>query len=124
MNNRHPLSDDGHNEHDDQIRKSLKERTLNEDVSKRYFFYFFLFAVLGLVNNTGYVMIGTASHDLAEQFDKKNLMPMFGLWEILFSGFVKFINSKYLIKVKHVYRLGINSCIMVCAYINCLINIE
>ena len=104
-------------EHVKEIRKSLRDHTLNEDVSRRYWFYFFIFAFLGLVNNTGYVMIGTASHDLAESFDKKNLMPMFGMCEILFSGFVKFINSKYLIKIKHYYRLGANSILMICAYV-------
>mmetsp|Transcript_6984 Transcript_6984/g.6165 ORF Transcript_6984/g.6165 Transcript_6984/m.6165 type:complete len:82 (+) Transcript_6984:23-268(+) len=61
----------------DDLKASLAKKTLNEDVKNNYFLYFYLFATIGLVNNAGYVMVGTASHDLAIKFDKKQYMPLF-----------------------------------------------
>jgi len=97
--------------------KTFLTGTLNENVANNYCLYFYIFCILGLVNNIGYVMVGTASHDLAVQFNQENLMPLFQLAEISFGGFVKFFNSKYLINVKHSVRLTINSGIMLVAYI-------
>lgn len=111
----HNSSEKDHAQH---VRESMKkETTLNEDVAKNYCLYFYLFCVLGLVNNTGYVMVGTAAHDLADLFNKKKLMPLFQFSEIIFGGFVKFVNSKFLINIKHVYRMTATSIIMLAAYV-------
>lgn len=100
---------------------AVKERkdgkTLNQDVDNHIIIYFYLFAVLGLVNNAGYVMVGTAAHDLSIEFDKANWMPSFGLSEIVFGSLVRFVNSKYLINIKHSYRLIANSIVMIVAYL-------
>ena len=39
--------------------------------------FFISLFVVGLFNNNGYVMVGSAASDLAKEFDKKSLMPMF-----------------------------------------------
>ena len=99
------------------VKASLANKTLNEDVKENYCIYFYFFCILGLVNNAGYVMIGTAAHDLAIQFGKKSFMPLFTFCEIVCGSMVKFVNSKYLINVKHSLRLTINSIIMLIAYL-------
>jgi len=38
-----------------------------------------LYFVLGLINNTGYVLINTSAQDLARKFDKKDWMGAFQL---------------------------------------------
>jgi hypothetical protein len=35
--------------------------------------------VIGLFNNSGYVMVSAAASDLAKKFGEDNLMPMFSL---------------------------------------------
>jgi hypothetical protein len=59
------------------VRSSMTRGSLNDHVAGHYIQYFYLFCIMGLVNNVGYVMVGTAAHDLAKQFNKKNLMPLF-----------------------------------------------
>ncbi len=39
--------------------------------------FFLSLFIVGLFNNAGYVMVGSASSDLAKDFDKESLMPMF-----------------------------------------------
>jgi hypothetical protein len=47
---------------------------------KKYNALFFLsLFVVGLFNNNGYVMVGSASSDLAKSFDEEKLMPLFQL---------------------------------------------
>jgi len=41
--------------------------------------FFMSLFVIGLFNNNGYVMVGSASSDLAKSFGKESLMPMFQL---------------------------------------------
>ncbi|CAI2371221.1 unnamed protein product [Moneuplotes crassus] len=99
------------------LRNSMAKKTLNEDVEQHYVLYFYLFSVLGLVNNLGYVMVGSAAHNLADKFDHKSLMPLFNLCEIVFGSLVRFINSKYLINIRHSIRLTGNVIVMIVAYL-------
>jgi hypothetical protein len=39
--------------------------------------FFMSLFIVGLFNNNGYVMVGSASSDLAKSFDEESLMPMF-----------------------------------------------
>ena len=43
---------------------------------KKYLFFTALF-VFGLFNNNGYVLIAAGAENLAGDFDKENLMPVF-----------------------------------------------
>lgn len=91
--------------------------SLPEDVAHNYSKYFSLFCILGLINNTGYVMVGTAAHDLAIYFGHKHLMPLFTFAQIVFSGLVKFIYSKYFINLKYAQRFAVNSVLMFVAFL-------
>ena len=35
--------------------------------------------VIGLINNTGYVMVSAGAESLAKDFGKENLMPLFAM---------------------------------------------
>ena len=81
--------------------------TLNERFeSAKYKFVAALF-VIGLVNNNGYVMVAAGAANLADDFDKKKLMPLFQLSLILFSSLTRIVNAKYLIRTQHLVRIFI-----------------
>ena len=94
----------------------LQRQTLNQNVKDNFYLYAFLLCLLGLINNTGIVMITTIAHDLSADFDKKQLMPLFQFFENVFSVYVWFASSRYFIKVKHINRLIFNSLIMMISY--------
>ena len=94
----------------------LQRQTLNQNVKDNFCLYAFLLCLLGLINNTGIVMITTIAHDLSADFDKKQLMPLFQFFENVFSVYVWFASSRYFIKVKHINRLIFNSLVMMLSY--------
>lgn len=79
--------------------------------------YYTVFALIGLVTNTGFVMVGSAAEDLAVTFNKETFMPLFQLSEILFASMIQFINSWLLINIKHIHRLTFNAFYMLTAYL-------
>ena len=97
--------------------QSQKAKTLNQDVNERLCVYYTVFVLIGLVTNTGLVMVGSSAEDLAVTFHKETFMPMFQLSEILFASFVQFLNCWLLINVKHVTRLTCNAFYMLSAYL-------
>jgi hypothetical protein len=97
--------------------KFRSTRTLNKDVSERLVTYYTVFALIGLVTNTGMVMVGSAAEDLAKTFNQETLMPLFQLSEIVFASLVQFLNSWLLINIKHIHRLTFNSFYMLAAYL-------
>ena len=48
-------------------------------MENRYWKYALCFLLLGLVNNTGWVLVGTSSSQLAKDAGMNNLMPLFQL---------------------------------------------
>lgn len=98
-------------------RDKIETKTLNQDVQDRLCLYYTVFALVGLVTNTGFVMVGSAAEDLAVTFGKETFMPMFQLSEILFASLIQFINSWLLIKIKHIHRLTFNAFYMLSAYL-------
>lgn|SRR3990167_1547941 len=58
------------------IRVSLP-LTQNREFRKSKGMFFFLFFLMGLLNNNTYVVINTSAQDLAKKFEKDNLMPAF-----------------------------------------------
>jgi hypothetical protein len=66
---------------------------MSAEFSDHKLFYFTAFFFLGLFNNTGYVVIGTAAADLAKKFGYDDLMAAFNLALVTFSVITKFINS-------------------------------
>lgn len=81
---------------------TLVMRNEYEKNSKKYFTAFFL---LGIINNAGYVVVGTAAQDLAQIFKFENLMSGFLLALILISAIVKWINSIWLMRIRHKYKI-------------------
>jgi battenin len=65
------------------------------------------FFMLGLFNNLGYVVIGTAAADLAQKFGYDDLMSSFNLALVTFSVITKFVNSWLLLKVSHKLKIMI-----------------
>jgi hypothetical protein len=51
----------------------------NDDVEKKTTLYFVAIFIIGLFNNNGYVLVAGGAEELATDFDKTNLMPMFQL---------------------------------------------
>lgn len=92
-------------------------RSLNQEVNERLWVYYSVFALIGLVTNTGLVMVGSAAEGLAATFHKESLMPMFQLSEILFASLIQFINCWLLININHVTRLTFNAFYMLSAYL-------
>lgn len=97
--------------------KMFRPVTLNQDVEQRLCVYYGVFMLIGLVTNTGFVMVGSAAEDLATTFHKETFMPMFQLSEILFASMIQFVNSWLLINIKHIHRLTFNAFYMLIAYL-------
>jgi len=76
----------------------------------------FLF-LIGLVNNNGYVMVGATSHAMAKEFNMENFMPLYQLFLTSASGFVRFLNSRFLIKIEHKKRIIFNTLYLAAGYI-------
>jgi hypothetical protein len=55
--------------------------------------FFFSLFLIGLFNNSGYVMVGSSASWLADEFNKEKLMPLFQVYVILK------LNSKLMIDV-------------------------
>lgn len=92
-------------------------KTLNQVVKERLCCYYTVFALIGVVTMTGFVMVGSAAEDLAVTFNKETFMPMFQLSEIVFASVVQFLNSWLFINIKHIYRLTFNAFYMLTAYL-------
>ena len=58
--------------------------------------YFCCFFVLGVINDNGMIVISTAAHEIAEKFERKNLMPAFQICFFIFSTTIQLINSRFL----------------------------
>ena len=51
----------------------------NEDVKTNHRKYFIALFLIGLFNNNGYVLVAGGAANLAKDFNKVNLMPLFQL---------------------------------------------
>lgn len=80
---------------------------------------------MGLVNNLGYVMVGTTAKKLSAKFGKDTFLGLFQLYFkeqtlsclIIFNGAFRIINSRFFIKITHSKRLKVNFCAMIVGYI-------
>lgn len=74
----HLIIDDKIKTNNNEIRRMTGITTIMQDeYSTHKFQYFIVFFILGLMNNAGFVVVNTASADLATKFDRENLMPAF-----------------------------------------------
>lgn len=62
---------------------------------------------LGLLNNSGYVIVLSASADLADRFHQEKLMSLFSGSLVFFSIGVKMISAWFLLKLYHKMRIGV-----------------
>jgi battenin len=63
--------------------------------------------VLGLLNNSGYVIVLSAAADLANRFHQEKLMSLFSGSLVFFSIAVKMFSATFLLKLKHKARVKI-----------------
>lgn len=69
---------------------------------------------LGLLNNTGYVIVLSSASDMARRFNQDNSMSLFSGCMVFFSVAVKTFSSKFLLKVYHKIRIGIALAFFLC----------
>lgn len=62
---------------------------------------------LGLLNNSGYVVVLSGAKDLAKRFKHEDMMSIFAGCMVIFSIGVKTFSAKYLLKVYHKFRISI-----------------
>ena len=84
--------------------KILLERELGDHKC----LYFTCFFIIGLINNTGFVIIITASQDLAKTFNYNDQMPIITICLVIFSPLVQMMNSRWLLQINH--RLKVILC--------------
>jgi len=90
---------------------------IQEDYQKNKVKYFFVLFVLGLLNNTGSVLVNSSAQEIAKSFNKENLMALFQFCLILFGTTIKFLNSRFLLKIKHTKRIFLALSMALSAYI-------
>jgi len=90
---------------------------IHEDYQKNKVKYFFVLFVLGLLNNTGSVLVNSSAQEIAKSFNKENLMALFQFCLILFGTTIKFLNSRFLLKIKHTKRIFLALSMSLSAYI-------
>ena len=89
-----------HNEENSKANETDTE-TLNKNVSDNFWMYFLLIWSICMINDAGSVMVMAIAHDLAADFGKVHLMPLFQIFEHSFCILIWFANSRYFIKLKH-----------------------
>jgi hypothetical protein len=65
-----------------------------------------IIGLLGLINNSCYVLVLTGSQDMAAHFDYKDLMAFIALGLILLSSLTVLLNSTYFLRITHARRLA------------------
>eukprot|EP00331_Platyophrya_macrostoma_P034167 CAMPEP_0176450396 /NCGR_PEP_ID=MMETSP0127-20121128/27121_1 /TAXON_ID=938130 /ORGANISM="Platyophrya macrostoma, Strain WH" /LENGTH=245 /DNA_ID=CAMNT_0017838063 /DNA_START=15 /DNA_END=752 /DNA_ORIENTATION=+ len=93
-----------------------KKSFIVEDMAKRKRVYFWVLFALGAINNTGYVLVNSSAQSLSKKFDEGQFMGVFQFCLIFFGMFVKFVNSRYLLKIRHVVKIGMVVCLQLSAY--------
>ena len=78
---------------------------LQDDYNNHKALYFFCFFAIGITVNLGYCCICTSAQDLAKKFGYGDEMAIFNLSLIVFSVFVKFSNSRWLLGVPHATKV-------------------
>ena len=67
--------------------------------------YFTCFFVIGIINFTGFVVIGTASQDLAKLFNYSDQMPLFTVCLLFSAVLIQMANSRWFLKVNHKLKI-------------------
>ena len=83
--------------------KKRQEKKIIITFKKYIIFIFFL--LLGFLNHLGNYLIMTSSQQFATKLDNESLIACYPLALIIFSSFVKVINSKYLINLSFYKRI-------------------
>ena len=87
------------------------------DVKAHFWRYFLPLLCVGLINNNGYVLVGTKAQELAKSFHQEKFMAAFQFMLIFFNLFIRVFNMKFFIKFKHTSRIIVNTIILMTAYI-------
>lgn len=93
------------------------KRLVDEQIQSQKKIYYIVLIVLGLLNNFGYVLINSSAQQLADDFDESSLMPFFTT-SLTFLGIcTSFVNSKYLLKIKHITKIRLMVTLCSIAYL-------
>lgn len=81
------------------------------------FIFIFLFFLLGIFNNIGYVLIWTSSSDMSSSLEQPNLVAVYLLVNQVLGLFSRFIATKFLLKINYHLKVLIISIILSIGYI-------
>lgn len=84
-----------------------EKQSVLQEVKTKKLKYLAVLLVLGLLNNIGYVFINSSAQSLGQQFDETKLMSLFTFCTTALSIVTCFVNSKYLLKVRHFTKIQI-----------------
>eukprot|EP01016_Furgasonia_blochmanni_P017808 TRINITY_DN2047_c0_g1_i19.p1 TRINITY_DN2047_c0_g1~~TRINITY_DN2047_c0_g1_i19.p1 ORF type:complete len:561 (-),score=83.75 TRINITY_DN2047_c0_g1_i19:239-1876(-) len=87
--------------------ESQAKKLLEDDVKQNFKKYFAILFIIGLINNSGYVLVGNSAQNIAASFDMQNFMALFQFCLIINGGLVRIINSKFLLNIRHKIRVMI-----------------
>lgn len=96
--------------------KDQTNQAVAQDVKNHFWKYFLPLLFVGLINNNGYVLVGTKAQELAKEFGQANFMAAFQFFLIFFNLFIRVFNMKFFIKLKHTTRIIINTGVLMAAY--------
>ena len=97
----------------DLLRENSKKKEFKNKKKKEKLKQKIALFILGIINNTTYVVVLSASKKLCEKFNKKDFIPFFSGSLVLFSILLKIINSKYLVKIRHKIRILVASILII-----------
>ena len=79
--------------------------------------YFTCFFVIGLINEIGYVIVATASQDLAIMFNYNDQMPLTTVFCVIAGAFAMMANSRWLLKINHELKIKFCTFVFSLAYL-------
>ena len=80
---------------------------LEKEFKDHKWLYFTCFFIIGTLNNTGFVVIGAASQDLAILFHYSNHMALFTGCLLLSGVLTQMANSRWFLQVNHEFKMWI-----------------
>ena len=86
-------------------------------VDTNFIKFFLLTFSVGLVNNLGYVMVGTGAQILADRFDYDNLMPLVTFMLVGFDMFMQCANVRWFLHIPHIIRFLFVTAMSATAYV-------
>ena len=78
---------------------------LLKDTQENTWKYFLGFFIIGILNNNAYVLVQSASDDLARHFHQSSFMGLFLFGMILFGAISRYIYGRHFVRIRHLHRI-------------------